>query len=66
MEQICLVIPVLAGRGDAARDFMHQLDHEREAEYDRSEQRIGISKEVWFLASGPSEILLVAYIEADE
>jgi hypothetical protein len=64
MDQICLVTPVLAGRADAAREFLGRLDGDRRADYERSEQRLGISKEVWFLASGPRNVSLVAYIEA--
>jgi hypothetical protein len=64
MDQICLVTPVLAGRADAAREFLGRLDGDRRADYARSEQRLGISKEVWFLASGPRDVSLVAYIEA--
>ena len=64
MDQICLLMPVLPGRVDDARDFMDELDRDRSTEYDRSEQRIGIDKEVWFLASAPHDVSLVAYIEA--
>jgi hypothetical protein len=64
MDEICLVTPVLAGRADAARDFLGRLDGDSRADYQRSEQRLGISKEVWFLASGPRDVSLVAYIEA--
>ena len=64
MDEICLVTPVLAGRADAAREFPGRLDGDSRADYQRSEQRLGISKEVWFLASGPRDVSLVAYIEA--
>jgi hypothetical protein len=64
MDQICLAVPVLPGKSNAARDFLRSLDHERHAEYDRSEQRIGITKEVWFLAPLPSGDHLVAYMES--
>ena len=64
MDEICLVTPVLAGRADAAREFLGRLDGDSRADYQRSEQRLGISKEVWFLASGPRDVSLVAYIEA--
>ena len=66
MEQICLVIPVLEGKGDDARDFMAELEASRKSDYDQSEQRIGITKEVWFLAQGPSGDLLVAYMETED
>ena len=64
MDEICLVTPVLAGRADTAREFLRRLDGDRRADYQRSEQQLGITKEVWFLASGPRELSLVAYIEA--
>src|SRR4051794_12031748 len=65
MDQICLVFPVLAGRADGARDFMRELE-DRKDEYDRSERRIGITKEVWYSASVSDGEALVAYIEADD
>jgi len=66
MDEICLVTPVLAGRADTAREFLRRLDGDRCADYQRSEQQLGITKEVWFLASGPRELSLVAYIEATD
>ena len=50
MDQICLVVPVLPGRTADARDFMRELEAGRKADYQRSEQRIGIVKEAWYLA----------------
>ncbi len=66
MEHICLAIPVLAGKSDDARDFMRELEESRKSEYGVSEQRIGITKEVWFLAQAPGGDLLVAYMETDD
>jgi hypothetical protein len=66
MDQICLVIPILDGRSDDARDFMRELEESRREEYDRSERRIGVDKEVWYLAASPGGDLLVGYIESDE
>jgi hypothetical protein len=63
VEQICLVIPVLPGRADDARDFMRELEESRKADYARSEERIGITKEVWFLAPMDGGHSLVAYME---
>jgi Family of unknown function (DUF6176) len=64
MDQICLVLPILAGKTEDARAFQRELDTERKADYDRSERRIGITKEVWYVASLPSGDVLVAYIES--
>ncbi len=65
MGQICLAIPILEGTSDDARDFMRELEQSRKSEYDLSELRIGITKEVWLLAQGTSGELLVAYMETD-
>jgi hypothetical protein len=66
MDQICLVIPVLQGKSDDARAFMHELEESHKAEYDRSEQRIGITKEVWYMARLNGGDGLVAYIESGD
>jgi hypothetical protein len=66
MDQICLAFPVQEGTAEAARAFMRDLDDARRDEYDRSERRLGISKEVWFLAPTPAGELLVGYIEAED
>jgi hypothetical protein len=63
MDQICIVLPILPGKTEAARDFQRELDTDRKADYDRSERRIGITKELWFLAALPSGDHFVAYIE---
>ena len=66
MDHVCLAFPVLEGKADAARAFMRELDGGRRDEYDRSEQRLGITKEVWFLADTAAGQMLVGYIEADD
>jgi hypothetical protein len=66
VQQICLVLPVVSGHADDARDFMRELEASRKQEYDRSEERIGITKEVWYLAPLQDGELLVAYMEADD
>ena len=66
MEHICLVLPILEGKSDAAREFHGALDTARKREYDASERRIGIGREFWFLASLPSGDHLVAYMESED
>ena len=51
MEQVCLVLPVQHGHADDARDFMRELEASRKPDYAHSEERIGITKEVWFRAA---------------
>jgi hypothetical protein len=64
MDHICMALPLLNGKTAAARTFLQQLDTTRRAEFDRSEQRIGISKELWYLARLPSGDHLIGYIES--
>jgi hypothetical protein len=64
MDHVCLVIPILAGRTEDARAFMRELEGERKSEFDASERRIGITKELWYLATLQTGDQLVAYMEA--
>jgi hypothetical protein len=66
MDHVCLALPVLPGKTTDARTFMQQLDGSRRTEFDRSERRIGISKELWYLAQLPSGDHLIGYIESAE
>ena len=66
MDQVCLVMPVLAGKTEAARNFLREVETERKAEYGRSERRIGITKEVWYLAKLPTGDHLVVYMESPD
>jgi hypothetical protein len=66
MDQICLVLPILPGKTESARDFQRELDGPRKADYDNSERRIGINKEVWYVAATPAGEQLVAYMESPD
>jgi hypothetical protein len=66
MDQVCLALPIHPGKSDDARAFMQELETSRKTEYDASERRIGIIKEVWFLAPLPSGDHLVAYMESED
>src|ERR1700681_2474354 len=64
MDPVCLVMPILPGKTDDARAFLQELEGPRKPEFDLSERRIGISKELWYLATLPSGDQLVGYMEA--
>jgi hypothetical protein len=64
MDHICMALPLRSGKTPDARTFLAQLDTTRRAEFDRSERRLGISRELWYLASLPSGDHLIAYIES--
>jgi hypothetical protein len=66
MDQICLVVPIIPGKTADARDFMRELEADRNADYQLSEQRIGIVKEAWYLARAGAGDQLVAYMESPD
>ena len=66
MDHVCAVFPILSGKTDAARAFQRELVGKRMADYDRSERRIGITEEHWFIASVPGGDQFVVYIESQD
>ncbi len=62
----CVVFTVLPGRLAAAREFLAQLAAARRGDQQRSEQRVGIAGERWFLAASCDSDLLIGLIEADD
>ena len=66
MDHICVVFPILSGKTQAAREFQRELSQQRMSEYVKSERRIGITKEDWFIASVNGGDQLVAYMEAND
>jgi len=49
-----------------ARDFRRELEDKRKPDYDRPERRIGVTKQVWYLAHTPVGDQFVAYVEAED
>jgi hypothetical protein len=64
MDQVCFALTLLAGKTEAARAFMRELDGPRKPEFDLSERRIGIVKECWFLQHMPETDILIGYMES--
>jgi len=65
MENICLVLTILPEKAAKARDFLKALDKDRAIEYAKSQQKNGITKEVWFISETPATNTLIAYIETN-
>jgi hypothetical protein len=63
MDHVCLVFPILSGKTEDARAWQRELDTTRKPDYDRSERRIGVPREYWYIASIPSGDLLVAHFD---
>ena len=66
MDQICPVVPITPGKTQDARDVMRELEEQRKPDYGRSERRIGITKEAWYLARAPGGDQFVAYMESSD
>ena len=66
MDRVCVVFPNLPGKTEDARAFQRELDTDRKADYARSERAIGITKELWYIASLPSGDHFVAYMESTD
>jgi hypothetical protein len=64
MDHICVAFPVLPGKTAEARAFFQELDGPKKSAFDRSERRIGITKELWFVAESPAGDQLLGYMEA--
>ena len=60
---MCFNIPVRPGRRDELAEFMHEVGGPRQDELGATERRIGVTREVFFLAAGGDHDLLVMYLE---
>jgi hypothetical protein len=64
MEYALFALPIQAGKTEAARAFLQALEHERKNDYAASEQRLGITKEVWALQQTPMGALFVVFFQS--
>jgi hypothetical protein len=64
MDQVCFALPVVNGQTSAARAFFSELKYQRKDDFDRSERRIGITKESWHLQQTANGDLLIGYMES--
>ncbi len=64
MDHIGFALPIRPGKGADARAFLAELDGPRKGQYDASERKIGITKELWFFQQTPNGDLIVAYMES--
>ena len=63
MEYALFALPIRDGKSAAARAFLRDLESERKADYAASEQRIGITKEVWAIQQTPMGELFVVFFQ---
>jgi hypothetical protein len=65
VDHTCLVVPLLPGKEEDFRAFYQEVDGPRQQDYDRSEQRLGITKEIAWLAPLDGGSAAVIYIESE-
>lgn len=65
MDQTLFALPILPDKTDAARAFLRELEGERRGQYAASEERLGLTKEVWAIQSGPQGDLYVVYFAGE-
>jgi hypothetical protein len=61
-----MIFPVLPGMRDRVRALAASLQGEHRAEYERSQRRAGVTKEVWFLQETPEGDRAIVYMEAKD
>ena len=66
MEYALFSLPIQPGKTPAARRFLEELEQQRKADYAASEQRLGITKEVWALQAGPDGDRLVVFFQSKD
>jgi hypothetical protein len=64
VEHICLVIPVLEGEADDARDFMRELEQTRKGDCDQTECRLADSTGVDL--NDPLQMTLPELLSSDD
>lgn len=65
MDYTCLVVPVLPGKEEDLGAFYREVEGSRKDAYHRSEQRLGITKEIAWRAQTDGGALAVIYIESE-
>ena len=61
MDQTLFALPILPGQTEAARAFLQELEGARKGAYAASQERLGLTKEVWAIQAGPQGDLFVVY-----
>ncbi|MGP8124451.1 MAG: DUF6176 family protein [Nitrososphaerales archaeon] len=65
MVQFAAAFPVLPGKEDAVRQFSKDMQAKKK-DFERSEKRMGVKRESWFLQSSPQGSLIIAHFEAKD
>jgi uncharacterized protein DUF6176 len=62
---VSLAVPVLSGKESEARQFGAGIK-QRKNDWEKSEKRLRLKKEAWFLQQSPQGSMLIVYIEGND
>lgn len=65
MDQTLFALPILPGKTDAARAFLHELEHERKGQLAECDQQVGVVKEMWAIQQTPQGDIFVVYFAGE-
>jgi hypothetical protein len=63
-KQTLFALPILPGKTEQARAFLRALEDGRKDQFAACEKRLGVTKEVWAIQSGPQGDMLICYFAA--
>lgn len=66
MQHVCIMLPVLDGKTQDARDFLAEFEKVDARKRDSSQLQSGMVKEIWYLVSLPAGDYLVVYGETED
>src|SRR5262245_33243901 len=66
VEYALFSLPIQSGKSAGARRFLEELERQRKAEYAASEQRLGITKEVWAIQAGTDGERFVVFFQSND
>ncbi len=66
MQYALFSLPIQSGQTEAARAFLTELESGRKSQYAASEQRLGITREVWAVQQTPMGELFVIFFQSDD
>lgn len=66
VEYALFALSIVEGKSAAAHAFLQELESARKSDYADSEQRLGITKEVWAIQQTPMGELFVIFFQAPD
>ncbi len=66
MDQALFALPILPGKTEAARAFLQEMDGPRKQEWAASDQRAGLTKEVWAIQQTPQGDFFVVCMAGED